>query len=161
MRLQPRLSSSLIMFTVYTTQAGTLCISSEFPEFGRALSSLPSIRDCFNAVPTQVYIMILPKRRTNIQPCMCIIYVYLCVYVYMNTYILRLIHTITTTGKSKIYIYYLSSAFFFCFGFGWHKPRYLWEQGISVEKMPPSALPIDVPVGHFLDLWLMWEGPAS
>lgn len=113
MRLQPRLSSSLIMLTVYTTQGGTLCISSEFPEFGRALSSLPSIRDCFNAVPTQVYIMILPKRRTNIQPCMCIIYVYLCVYVYMNTYILRLIHTITTTGKSKIYIYYLSSAFFF------------------------------------------------
>lgn len=35
-----------------------------------------------------------------------------------------------------------------------------WKYELSVEKMCPSVWPGSKPVGHFLDLQLMWEGPA-
>jgi len=39
-----------------------------------------------------------------------------------------------------------------------HKLQSFWKR--ETQKIPPSNWPVDKPVVHFLDWWLMWESPA-
>lgn len=41
-----------------------------------------------------------------------------------------------------------------------HKARVAGEEGASVEELLPWAWPAGKFVRHFLDAWLVWEGPA-
>ena len=36
--------------------------------------------------------------------------------------------------------------------------KVIWEDDTSIENMPPSDWPLDKPVGHFLDWWVMEKG---
>lgn len=38
--------------------------------------------------------------------------------------------------------------------------RVTQEVGLSIEKLHPSDCPVGMSVGHFLNCWLVQEGPA-
>lgn len=42
----------------------------------------------------------------------------------------------------------------------WPKLRHIWEEGISIDELPPSDWPIRKSMVHSLDWWLMWKCPA-
>lgn len=52
----------------------------------------------------------------------------------------------------RYWLRYFIASLVYSLGFvTWHKPRHIWEEGISIEQLPSSNCPVDMSVGHFLD----------